>query len=39
MKAYNEIEHKVLNMIAEGKPLRGEYREIAIEMAQREMED
>lgn len=36
MKAMNELEKKVLQMIAEGKPIHGLAREIWIEMMLRE---
>ena len=39
MKAYNEIERKVLEMVANGKALRGGYREIYIEMLLREEDE
>lgn len=35
MKALNELERKVLEMIEEGKPLHGLARDIAIEMQMR----
>ena len=38
MKAMNELEKKVLEMIKEGKPLHGLARDVAIEMALREWE-
>lgn len=38
MKAYNEIEAKVLEMINKGEKLTGPAREIAIEMLLREQE-
>jgi len=38
MKAMNELEKKVLEMIKEGKPLHGLARDVAIEMALREQE-
>ena len=39
MKARNEAEAIVIKMMKEGKNLHGEAREIAIEMALREMEE
>lgn len=36
MKAMNELERKVLEMIEEGKPLHGLARDIAIEMQMRD---
>lgn len=39
MKAMNELEKKVLEMIKEGKPLHGLARDVAIEMALREQEE
>lgn len=39
MKAMNELEKKVLEMINEGKPLHGLARDVAIEMALREQEE
>lgn len=36
MKALNELERKVLEMIEEGKPLHGLARDIAIEMQMRD---
>jgi len=39
MKAINELEKKVLEMIKEGKPLHGLARDVAIEMALREQEE
>jgi hypothetical protein len=38
MKALNNIEKKVLEMLAEGKPVHGLMRDILIEMQLREME-
>lgn len=39
MKAMNNIEKKVLEMLAEGKPVHGLMREILIEMQMRELEE
>ena len=39
MKAMNEIEKKVLQMVADGKPLHGWAREVLVEMTLREMEE
>lgn len=39
MIAKNEIERIALEMLAAGKPVHGELREILIEMQLREMED
>lgn len=39
MKAMNEMERKVLEMLEQGKKLHGLAREIAIEMALREQEE
>lgn len=39
MKAMNKIEEKVLEMLAEGKPIHGLMRDILIEMQLREMEE
>lgn len=39
MKAMNELERKVLQMVAEGKPLHGLAREVLVEMTLREMEE
>lgn len=38
MKALNNIEKKVLEMLVEGKPVHGLMRDILIEMQLREME-
>lgn len=38
MKALNNIEKKVLKMLAEGKPIHGLMRDILIEMQMRELE-
>lgn len=38
MKAMNNIEKKVLEMLAEGKPVHGLMHDILIEMQMREME-
>lgn len=38
MKAMNKVEEKVLEMLAEGKPVHGLMRDILIEMQLREME-
>ena len=38
MKAMNKMEEKVLEMLAEGKPIHGLARDILIEMQLREME-
>lgn len=39
MKAMNKIEEKVLEMLAEGKPIHGLMRDILIEMQLRELEE
>lgn len=39
MKAMNEMEKKVLEMVKAGKPLHGWAREVLMEMTLREMED
>jgi hypothetical protein len=39
MKALNNIEKKVLEMLAEGKPIHGLMRDVLIEMQLREMEE
>ena len=38
MKAMNEMEKKVLEMVKAGKPVRGWAREVLMEMTLREME-
>lgn len=39
MKAMNELEKRVLEMVKAGKPIHGMAREILIEMQLREMEE
>lgn len=39
MKAMNEVEKEVLQMVAEGKSLHGWAREVLIEMILREVEE
>lgn len=39
MKAMNNIEKKVLEMLAEDKPIHGLMRDILIEMQMRELEE
>lgn len=39
MKAYNEIERMVLEMVKNGEPIHGFAREVLIEMTLREMEE